>query len=347
MVNLASTESVPRGAGRRTASLAAFEAALDANDAAITPAMRYFYVANKLGIPYCNFTPSLTNVPALEQHADEMANPFAGMDGKTGQTLLKTALAAMLRVRRLHIEGWYSTNFLGNNDGSGARRAGVEQDQGAVASRRCSTRSSATTVENHQVHIHYYKPRGDSKEAWDNIDIVGFAGVPMQIKINFLCQDSALAAPLVIDLVRLLDVAKRARRARHPAPALDLLQVALPRAGRDAGARPLQAGEAPPRLGAREARPGASATAQVAHATNGRARRRRARDDAEADRALRRHAGRSRRARIASGPIVGDDERRAVARVLDRGVLSGSFAPESRGASRRSSRDSSGRSTRS
>jgi myo-inositol-1-phosphate synthase len=207
MVNLASTERfldvqpVHR-------DLRAFEAGLDANDPGITPAMRYFYAANKLQIPYCNFTPSLTNVPALDTHANEMGNPFAGMDGKTGQTLVKTALAAMFRVRRLLIDGWYSTNFLGNGDG---------QVLDAPSSNKTKVLSKSAVldsivgyhVENHQVHIHYYKPRGDSKEAWDNIDIVGFAGIPMQIKVNFLCQDSALAAPLVIDLVRLLDVARR------------------------------------------------------------------------------------------------------------------------------------------
>ena len=122
------------------------------------------------------------------------------------------------------------------------------------ASRPCSTRSSATTVENHQVHIHYYKPRGDSKEAWDNIDIVGFAGVPMQIKVNFLCQDSALAAPLVIDLVRLLDVAKRAGERGIQRQLSMFFKSPYHAAGRDAGARPLQAGEAPPRLGARRTR---------------------------------------------------------------------------------------------
>jgi myo-inositol-1-phosphate synthase len=207
MVNLASTESFLEVQAVHR-DLRAFEAGLDASDAAITPAMRYFYAANKLQIPYCNFTPSLTNVPALDTHANEMGNPFAGMDGKTGQTLLKTALAAMFRARRLLIDGWYSTNFLGNGDG---------KVLDAPSSNKTKVMSKSAVldsivgyhVENHQVHIHYYKPRGDSKEAWDNIDIVGFAGIPMQIKINFLCQDSALAAPLVIDLVRLLDVARR------------------------------------------------------------------------------------------------------------------------------------------
>ena len=207
MVNLASTEGfLETQAVHR--DLRAFEAGLDSSDPSISPAMRYFYTANKLQIPYCNFTPSLTNVPALEQQAHEMANPFAGMDGKTGQTLLKTALAPMFRARRLRIDGWYSTNILGNSDGLVLE---------APSSNKTKVLSKAAVldsivgyhVENHQVHIHYYKPRGDSKEARDNIDIVGFAGIPMQIKIDFLCQDSALAAPLVIDLVRLLDIAKR------------------------------------------------------------------------------------------------------------------------------------------
>jgi myo-inositol-1-phosphate synthase len=207
MVNLASTERfldvqpVHR-------DLRAFQAGLDRSDPAITPAMRYFYAANELRIPYCNFTPSLTNVPALAEHAAETGNPYAGMDGKTGQTLLKTALASMFRARRLIIEGWYSTNVLGNSDGL------VLDDP---SSNKTKVMSKAAVLDsivgyhvaNHQVHIHYYKPRGDSKEAWDNVDIIGFAGVPMQIKVNFLCQDSVLAAPLVIDLVRLLDVAKR------------------------------------------------------------------------------------------------------------------------------------------
>jgi myo-inositol-1-phosphate synthase len=208
MVNLASTESFLEVLPVHQ-DLRAFEAGLDANDPAITPAMRYFYTANKLQIPYCNFTPSLTNVPALDTQAREMGNPFAGMDGKTGQTLLKTALASMFRARRLLIEGWYSTNVLGNSDG-------LVLDAPASNKTKVLSKSAVLDsivgyhVANHQVHIHYYKPRGDSKEAWDNIDIVGFAGIPMQIKVNFLCQDSALAAPLVIDLVRLLDVAKRA-----------------------------------------------------------------------------------------------------------------------------------------
>ena len=207
MVNLASTEAFLDVAAVH-GSVAAFEAGLDANSPAISPAMRYFYVAAKLGIPYCNFTPSLTNVPALNELSTRHQAPYAGMDGKTGQTLLKTAMAAMLRVRRLHIEGWYSTNFLGNNDGLVLDAPGSNKTK--VLSKSSVLDSIVGYhVENHQVHIHYYKPRGDQKEAWDNIDIVGFAGIQMQIKVNFLCSDSGLAAPLVIDLVRLLDVAKR------------------------------------------------------------------------------------------------------------------------------------------
>jgi len=169
--------------------------------------MRYFYVANKLGVPYCNFAPSLTNIPALQEQANELRNPYCGMDGKTGQTLLKTALASMFRLRNLKVVGWYSVNFLGNNDG-------LVLDNPASNKTKVLSKAAVLDsivgyrVENHQVHIHYYKPRGDAKEAWDNIDIGGFCGVPMQMKINFLCQDSILAAPLVLDMVRLVEVAK-------------------------------------------------------------------------------------------------------------------------------------------
>ncbi len=208
MVNLSSTEAFLEQSAVHE-SLDAFEHGLDRDDPAITPAMRYFYAANEACAAYCNFTPSLTNVPALAEHAIVMRTPFAGMDGKTGQTLVKTALAAMFRVRRLHIEGWYSTNVLGNNDGLILDSPGSNKTK-LLSKAAVLDSIVGYKVENHHVHIHYYKPRGDSKEAWDNIDIVGFAGIPMQMKINFLCQDSALAAPLVLDLVRLLDVAQRA-----------------------------------------------------------------------------------------------------------------------------------------
>ncbi|HEY1958300.1 MAG TPA: inositol-3-phosphate synthase [Polyangiaceae bacterium] len=207
LVNLASTEQyLDEAPAHKT--LAAFEKAIDANDKVINAAMRYFYAANELGVPYVNFTPSLTNVPALAEHAEKKNNPYAGMDGKTGQTLVKTALGSMFRVRRLHVDGWYSTNILGNNDG--AVLADPEACKTKVLSKQsCLDSVLGYHVENHQVHIHYYKPRGDSKEAWDNIDLVGFGGIPMQMKIDFLCQDSALAAPVVLDLVRIIDVAKQ------------------------------------------------------------------------------------------------------------------------------------------
>jgi myo-inositol-1-phosphate synthase len=206
MVNLASTESWLAANGIHS-NLAKFQAALDANNPTILPSMRYFYAANKARVPFCNFTPTIAS-DALEQHALEMGNPFAGCDGKTGQTLVKTALASMFRVRQLQVLGWYSVNFLGNNDGLCLDAPGSNKTK--VLSKASVLDSIlGYQVPNHQVHIHYYKPRGDAKEAWDNVDIIGFGGVPMQIKINFLCQDSVLAAPLVIDLIRLLAVAKR------------------------------------------------------------------------------------------------------------------------------------------
>jgi myo-inositol-1-phosphate synthase len=207
VVNLASTEAYLEPAPVH-ASRPLFEAGIDRNDPAISPAMRYFYAAASLGVPYCNFTPSYTNIPALAELAAKTQTPYAGMDGKTGQTLVKTALAPMLRIRRLQIDGWFSTNVLGNNDGLVLDAPGSNKTK--ILSKTAVLDSIVGYhVDNHQVHIHYYKPRGDSKEAWDNIDIQGFAGLPMQLKVNFLCQDSALAAPLVIDLVRLLDVAKQ------------------------------------------------------------------------------------------------------------------------------------------
>lgn len=207
MVNLASTEKYMELAKVHTTP-EAFEEGIDKNDPAIAPAMRYFYAAIKCGFPHANFAPSLSNVPALAKLAEQHGVPYCGMDGKTGQTLLKTALAAMFRVRQIKVHGWYSINFLGNNDG-------LVLDSPSSNKTKVLSKASVLDsivgyhVENHQVHIHYYKPRGDAKEAWDNIDLIGFGGVPMQMKINFLCQDSVLAAPLVIDLIRLLDQAKK------------------------------------------------------------------------------------------------------------------------------------------
>jgi myo-inositol-1-phosphate synthase len=169
--------------------------------------MRYFYAVTSMGIPHANFAPSLGNVPALYELALQNGVPYAGMDGKTGQTLVKTALASMFRARRIGVDGWYSTNFLGNNDG--LVLDSPESNKTKVMSKQSVLDSIlGYRVDNHQVHIHYYKPRGDAKEAWDNIDITGFGDVRMQMKVDFLCQDSTLAAPLVLDLARLLDVAK-------------------------------------------------------------------------------------------------------------------------------------------
>ncbi|HVY49605.1 MAG TPA: inositol-3-phosphate synthase [Minicystis sp.] len=190
-------------------TIAAFEQGLDKDDPRISPAMKYLYVACKLGLPHANFTPSLTKVPALEQLAEQSGVPICGEDGKTGQTFVKTVLAPAFAARRLLVDGWYSTNILGNNDGL------ILNDPASNKTKVTSKRGVLDEilgykVENHQVHIHYYKPRGDAKEAWDNIDLVGFLGERMQMKVNFLCKDSILAAPLALDLVRLLDVAKRA-----------------------------------------------------------------------------------------------------------------------------------------
>lgn len=206
MVNLTSTERYMELEDvHRT--VAAFEAGLDANDPRISPAMKYLYVACQLGIPHCNFTPSLSKIPALEEMAERRGVPIAGEDGKTGQTMLKTALAPAFVVRSLEVEGWYSTNILGNNDGLVLDDPGSNKTK--VASKaRCLDDILGYSPEHH-VQIDYYRPRGDAKEAWDSIDLVGFLGERMQLKVNFLCKDSILAAPLVFDLVRLLDLAKR------------------------------------------------------------------------------------------------------------------------------------------
>lgn len=206
IVNLTSTEKYCEVADvHRT--IEAFEKGLDANDTRISPAMKMLYLACKMGLPHANFTPSLSKIPALEKLSEQCGIPICGEDGKTGQTLLKTVLAPMFVVRQLKVNGWFSTNILGNNDGL------VLNDPAANKTKVTSKMSVLDSVLGykvpyHQVHIHYYEPRGDDKEAWDNIDIEGFAGEKMQLKMNFLCKDSILAAPLVIDMARLLDYAK-------------------------------------------------------------------------------------------------------------------------------------------
>ena len=212
MVNLASVERWPDLTLEVLQSAAAFERGLDADDAAISPAMLYAYAAIMEGVPYGNFTPSLAaDIPALTRLAEERCVPVAGKDGKTGQTFIKTVLAPAFRARSLYVEGWFSTNILGNRDGLALDNADSLQS-------KLNTKGSVLDdilgyhVEDHLVNIQYYKPRGDNKEAWDNIDLVGFMGQKMQMKVNFLCRDSILAAPLVIEIARVLDLAKQRGR---------------------------------------------------------------------------------------------------------------------------------------
>ncbi|GAC1568097.1 MAG: inositol-3-phosphate synthase [Vulcanimicrobiaceae bacterium] len=209
VVNLASVERWPDRTAPKFLELEAFERALDGDDAEIPPAMLYAYAAIDAGVPYGNFTPSLAaDVPALVELAVRRNVPVAGKDGKTGQTMLKTVIAPALRARALHVDGWFSTNILGNRDGEALA------DPASLASKLATKESVLDSilgypVENHLVQINYYKPRGDNKEAWDNVDVVGFLGQKMQIKIDFLCRDSILAAPLVIEIARTLDLASQ------------------------------------------------------------------------------------------------------------------------------------------
>ena len=199
-------------------SIEAFEAGLRANDPHISPSMIYAYTAIKNGIPYLNGAPHLSNdTPALVQLAMQNKVPTAGKDFKTGQTLMKTILAPGFKARLLGVNGWFSTNILGNRDGE------VLDDPESFKSKEVSKLSVLDTILQpelypqlykdlyHKVRINYYPPRGDNKEGWDNIDIFGWMGRRMQIKIDFLCRDSILAAPLVLDLILLADLAKRAR----------------------------------------------------------------------------------------------------------------------------------------
>ena len=198
-------------------TIGAFEAGLKKNDEHIAPSMVYAYTAIKMGIPYINGSPHLcTDMPALMELARAKGVPIAGKDYKTGQTLMKTMIAPGLKARMLGIDGWFSTNLLGNRDGE------VLEDPGSFKSKEVSKLSVLDTILqpdlypdlygkiSHMVRINYYPPRGDDKEGWDNIDIFGWMGRKMQIKINFLCRDSILAAPVVLDLVLFADLASRA-----------------------------------------------------------------------------------------------------------------------------------------
>ncbi len=197
-------------------SIEAFEKALQSNDVSIPSSMVYAYAALKEGIPYANGAPNLTaDIPALLDLAVQNGSPICGKDFKTGQTLIKTIIAPGLKARLIGINGWYSTNILGNRDGE------VLDDPESFKTKEESKKSVLDYILQpdlypelykdlcHVVRINYYPPRGDNKEGWDNIDIVGWLGYPMQLKINFLCRDSILAAPIVLDLVLFLDMAAR------------------------------------------------------------------------------------------------------------------------------------------
>jgi myo-inositol-1-phosphate synthase len=216
MVNCASTEAYLQPQEAHF-TLENFEEALDRSDPAISPSMIYAYAALMEDVPYANGAPSLAvDVPALTELANERGIPVAGKDFKTGQTLMKTLVAPGLKARLLGLSGWYSTNILGNRDGE------VLDDPESLKSKEVSKLSALEHIlqpdvypglygdVSHVVKINYYPPRGDSKEGWDNIDIFGWLGYPMQIKINFLARDSILAAPIVLDLTLFLDLAQRA-----------------------------------------------------------------------------------------------------------------------------------------
>ena len=197
-------------------SLAAFEDALRNSHDDIAPSQIYAYACLKMGVPYANGAPNLSvDTPALLELARKQGLPIAGKDFKTGQTLMKTILAPGFKARMLGLEGWYSTNILGNRDGE------VLDDPESFKSKEVTKLGVIDHILqpqlypdlygniSHVVRINYYPPRGDNKEGWDNIDIVGWLGYPMQLKINFLCRDSILAAPIVLDLVLFLDMAAR------------------------------------------------------------------------------------------------------------------------------------------
>jgi myo-inositol-1-phosphate synthase len=197
-------------------TLKSFEEGLKQNHPAISSSMVYAYAALQSGIPFANGAPNLAvDIPALLELAEARGVPVAGKDFKTGQTLLKTVVAPGLKARMLGLNGWFSTNILGNRDGD------VLHDPGSFRTKEHSKLSALDYIlqpevyedlygqYEHQVHIHYYKPRGDNKEGWDNIDIFGWLDYPMQIKINFLCRDSILASPVLLDLILFLDLARR------------------------------------------------------------------------------------------------------------------------------------------
>ncbi len=197
-------------------TLEAFEKAMAENDPSIAPSMLYAYAALMEGVPYANGAPNLSgDIPALERLASDRGLPMAGKDFKTGQTLMKTILAPGLKTRMLGLSGWFSTNILGNRDGE------VLDDPESFKTKEESKLGVLEHILQpqmypelygsmyHKVRINYYPPRGDNKEGWDNLDIFGWLGYPMQIKVDFLCRDSILAAPIVLDLALFMDLAAR------------------------------------------------------------------------------------------------------------------------------------------
>ena len=216
MVWCGSTEKYTEQADVHT-SLEAFEKGLRENDPRIAPSMIYAYAAIRLGIPFLNGAPNLTvDIPALVQLAKVTGTPIGGKDFKTGQTLMKTILAPGLQARALGVKGWFSTNILGNRDGyvldepDNFRTKEVSKLSVLEDILRPDLSPELYSELYHKIRINYYPPHGDNKESWDNIDIFGWLGYSMQIKINFLCRDSILAAPLVLDLALFGDLSKRA-----------------------------------------------------------------------------------------------------------------------------------------
>jgi len=202
-------------------SLKAFEKAMTQNDENIAPSMIYAYASLMEGVPFANGAPNLTvDIPVMHELARQNEAPICGKDFKTGQTLIKTILAPGFKARMIGLNGWFSTNILGNRDGE------VLEDPGSFKTKEESKLSVLEHILQpelypdlygkftHKVRINYYPPRGDNKEGWDNIDIFGWLGYPMQIKVDFLCRDSILAAPIVLDLVLFLDLAKRSSELR-------------------------------------------------------------------------------------------------------------------------------------
>lgn len=200
-------------------SVASFEAGLKSNDENIAPSQIYAYAAIMSGVPFANGAPNLAlDIPCMVELAKSRGVPVAGKDFKTGQTLMKTLLAPGLKARMLGLRGWFSTNILGNRDGE------VLDDPDNFKTKEVSKLGVLDTILqpdsypelygniDHVVRINYYPPRGDNKEGWDNIDIFGWLGYPMQIKVDFLCRDSILAAPIVLDLALFLDLAARAEQ---------------------------------------------------------------------------------------------------------------------------------------